>query len=83
MGPGRLQLSKMQKRILRHCLTPDKNGKLPYETILYSTVKKSGKTTLGAAIGAWYADVTYEGTEIYIMANNLEHAEGRVMKDIK
>lgn len=84
-GVGRLQLFPHQRRILEHVFTPDPvTGLLPYTTVLYSTVKKSGKSALAAAVGAWGAEELGEvGSEIYVAANDLEQAEGRIMRDIK
>lgn len=80
---GKLKLTPHQKLILGKALTPNEEGEFPYITILYSCIKKSGKSTLGAAVAAWYADEAPGGTEIYIVANSLESAEGRVMRDVK
>ncbi len=72
------------KKIFSHVFTIDKEtGKFPYRTIIYSCPKKSGKTAWGAAIGAWYAAESYPGTEIYVLANDREQAEGRMMKAMK
>jgi len=78
-------LDPFQERILDHALSFDEDaGKFRYETVLYSTIKKSGKTALAAAVAAWYAEeVGPPGTEIYVIANDLEQAEGRVMRDVK
>lgn len=85
MGVGKLVLMPMQKAILSRALELDEStGKFKYETVLYSTIKKSGKTSLAAAVGAWYAEeVGPPGTEIFAIANDLEQIEGRVMRDIK
>lgn len=80
---GKLKLMPHQERILGRALTPDDEGDFPYTTVVYSCIKKSGKTAIAAAVVAWYADEAPSGTEIYILANSLEHAEGRVMKDVK
>jgi phage terminase large subunit-like protein len=85
MGTGKLVLMPEQKAILDRALEFDEDtGKFRYETVLYSTIKKSGKTSLAAAVGAWYAEeVGPAGTEIFAIANDLEQVEGRVMRDIK
>ena len=81
---SKIRMWPHHRRIFEHCLTVDeKTGKFPYETILYSCPKKSGKTAWGAAIGAWFADQSYSGTEIYVLANDMEQAEGRMMRAIK
>lgn len=84
VGAGWLSLQPHQKRILGHALNFDsKTGTFPWSTVLYSAIKKSGKTSVAASIGCWYAEVAPPGTEIYVIANDLESAEGRIMRDIK
>jgi phage terminase large subunit-like protein len=82
-GPGRLVLADFQRRILSHILTPDEDGEFPYSTIIYSCPKKSGKTAISAAIGAWGADQSDEGTEIFVVANDLEQGAGLIAGDVK
>lgn len=81
-GEGKLILFPIQRRILGHALTFDENGHLPYETVLYSCLKKSGKTAIAASVGAWYAEEARPGTEIYVIANTQEQASLRVFRDI-
>lgn len=82
-GPGRMKLMGHQIPILKHCLTPDENGKLPYTTIVYSTTKKSGKSAVAAAITWWYAIQLPENSEIYLLANSLDQSSGRILRDIQ
>jgi len=82
-GVGKLQLFPIQERILGKALEMDDDGLLKYETILYSCPKKSGKTALSASVGAWYAEEGEPGSEIFCIANDLDSAEGRLMRDIK
>jgi hypothetical protein len=44
-----------QREILELAFTFDENGRLPYDTVIYSCPKKSGKTTLNAALTLWWA----------------------------
>lgn len=82
IGPGKMRLRDFQRRIFLHCLTPDpETGKLPYETILYSTIKKSGKTALAAAIESWYAEQLPPDSYLYCIAGDEEQA-GLVFGDI-
>lgn len=85
VGVGRLVLFPIQKLILDFALQIDpETDKFRFETVVYSCIKKSGKSALAAAVGAWYAEeVGPAGTEIYVIANDQEQAEGRVMRDIK
>jgi len=83
IGSGWMRLFSDQAEIFDFALQMDEENRFRYSTFLYSTIKKSGKTVLAAAVGAWYAEVAPPGTEIYIIANDLESSEGRVMRDIK
>src|SRR5688572_12380077 len=85
VGAGLLTLMPHQEKILDTALHIDEtSGIFDFETVVYSAIKKSGKTCLVAAVGAWYVEeVGPSGTEAYCIANDLEQAEGRVMKDIK
>src|SRR6266850_7784909 len=48
------RLTDHQREILRLAFAFDSEGRLPYDTILYSCIKKSGKTTLNGALTlAW------------------------------
>ncbi len=85
IGVGKLFLFPDQIKILDRGLKFDEDtGRFRYETFLFSTIKKSGKTTIAAAVGAWFIEeIGPAGTEVYAIANDLEQAEGRVMRDIK
>lgn len=79
-----VKLFPFQREFLERAFTPDASGKLPYDQVVFSIPKKSGKTWLSAAISVWYAfcmSETYD--EIYVVANSLEHAESRAYKDIR
>ena len=49
------KLMDHQREILRLAFTFDENGRLPWNTVIYSCVKKSGKTTLNGALTLWWA----------------------------
>jgi hypothetical protein len=53
---------------------------LPYDTILYSCIKKSGKTTLNGAISLGWGFTQEAPNEILIRANNLEQTLVRVFR---
>lgn len=48
-------LASHQRDILRHVFTPGEDGRFPYETVLFSAPKKSGKTTVAALVAEWFA----------------------------
>jgi len=81
VGEGPLVLFPRHRRILSHVLKFNEKGRFPYETVMFSDVKKTAKTALSASVGCWYAEEARPGTEIYIIANSLEQGEGRVMRD--
>jgi phage terminase large subunit-like protein len=80
---NKMMLSEEQRVIFSHSLTCNEESIFPYTTIVWSAPKKAGKTAIAAAICAWYAECAPAGVEVYIIANDLEQAEGRVMKDVK
>jgi phage terminase large subunit-like protein len=56
----------------------DAEGRLPYDTIIYACPKKSGKTTINAAITLWWGLTQDAPNEVLVIANDLEQAQGRV-----
>lgn len=80
---GPMILRPVQRDILSEALKFNESGKLVYETVVYSCIKKSGKTALAASVGAWYAEEGKPGTEIYVIANTKEQGVGRVFRDLE
>jgi hypothetical protein len=50
-------LTAEQREILRLASAFDRDGRLPYDTIIYSCVKKSGKTTINAGLTLYWGFV--------------------------
>lgn len=73
-----LRLQDFQTRILKKLFTPNSHGRFPYSTVLWSQPKKSGKTTLASAVGAWFADQIEAPNEVLCFANNQEQSAGRI-----
>lgn len=68
---------------LREALTPNSDGRLPYEELVFSAPKKSGKTALAAMVVLYV--VTVLGgpfAEGVVAANDLEQSVGRVFTAI-
>ena len=83
-GKGWMDVQPIPKRFLEYALRFDEEtGSFYYNTILFSAIKKSAKTTLAASVACWYAEVCPDNSEIYVVANSREQAEGRVMRDIR
>lgn len=62
---------------MREALTPDENGLFKYSIIVWSDIKKSGKSTIAAAVNmarSWHT----EWGEFYVVANDLKQADSRV-----
>lgn len=78
-----IQFLPHQRKILARALAFERHGKLRYSTVVYSCPKKSGKTTVNAAVVNWFAYEVAPGTEIIIAANDLEQSQGRVFRMAK
>ena len=57
-------------------------GRLAYDTILWGTIKKSGKTAINAALTLWWAFTQEAPNEVLVVANDLEQAQGRVYRTL-
>jgi phage terminase large subunit-like protein len=68
-----IQLLPHQISILNYALSEEHN----YQTIVYSTIKKSGKTAIAALVARYIAE-TWGKAEVLSLANDLEQARGRV-----
>lgn len=78
VGP-KIRLDNFQKRILRKCFTLDpRTGRFPYRIVVYSAPKKSGKSSIGAFVGAWFAANVESPNAVYVLANDREQSSGRV-----
>jgi hypothetical protein len=74
----RVELAPAQKVILEHVLTPDEEGIFPYREVVWSQIKKSGKTTIAGLVGAWFADQIEAPNLVLCAANNYEQSAGRI-----
>lgn len=71
-----------QREILRAAFAFDADGRLPWDTIVYSATKKSGKTTINGAVGLWWGFTQEAPNEIELCANDLEQSTSRTFKTI-
>lgn len=71
-----------QADILRHVF-PAGEGRLPYSRVIWSDVKKSGKTELAAAVQLYFGLFVDVPGEQYVLANDFEGARGRVWRYIE
>jgi hypothetical protein len=72
-----------QREVLRLAFAFDDNGRLPWDTILYSCIKKSGKTTVNGALTLAWGFTQEAPNEILILANDLEQTLARVFKTME
>lgn len=49
-----------------------------FQTLVYSTVKKSGKTAIAALVARWITETWGSHAEVYALANDMEQARGRI-----
>jgi len=78
----RWRLEPHQRAFLHAAFTFDAAGCVGSDTILYSCPKKSGKTTLNAAVTCWWAFTQEAPNELLIIANDFEQAQDRVFKTL-
>ena len=71
------KLMPFQEEILNLAFAFDEDGRLPYDTVIYSCPKKSGKTTLNSALTLWWALTQEAPNECLVVANDLEQARAR------
>lgn len=71
-------LQDYQRRIIRQALTMDAEGRSKYSLVVWSQTKKSGKTTVAAAVGAYVANNIEPPNEISCVANDKEQSAGRI-----
>lgn len=68
--------------MLRAALVRDSRGRLAYQTIVWSAPKKTGKTTIAAAVALWVA-VCYPNSEVILLANDGAQAHDRAFAAIR
>lgn len=73
--PIRLMLH--QVGVLRYMLQRDEDGYLRYAQGVFSTIKKSGKTTIGAVVMRYFAEVLTSYGEVYGVGNDWRQAKER------
>jgi len=75
-----IRLEPVQQVILRCAFAPDFAARFGveggFQNFIYSTVKKSGKTTIASMIARWIAERWGSANEIYMVANDLDQSRG-------
>jgi hypothetical protein len=73
-----INLEPYQRRILREALTIEEGGYSRYSMVVWSQTKKSGKTAIAGAAGAWAGNCVEQPNEISCVANDQEQSAGRI-----
>lgn len=74
---GPIQLQPYQRAVLREAYRRDEQHNFVYNIVLWSDIKKSGKSSIAAAVGLERARRTAWGS-IKVVANDLKQADSRV-----
>ena len=75
-----IALQPVQKTVLRMFSELRRDGRFRWKNLLYSTIKKSGKTTMAAVYQRWAAEMWGDYGEIYHMGNKQDQAKARAFK---
>lgn len=79
---GPIRLSTLQARIIDEALSRNENGLLKYTTVIYSTIKKSGKSALASAVGLYMAEQVPFG-HVYCLGNDGKNSNDRLFTPMK
>jgi phage terminase large subunit-like protein len=83
IAPGRtIDLLSHQEALLRLFTSPGPGGRRP-KNLIYSTIKKSGKTAIAALFTRHFAETGPPLGEIYCAANDLDQATNRVFQAVR
>lgn len=73
-------LEPHQKAVLRYALQRREDGHLRFNTVIYSSIKKSGKTAIAGGIVGWVAETWGKYGEILCVGNDAEQAKERAFR---
>jgi phage terminase large subunit-like protein len=71
------ELYPFQRELFDAAFEFDADGRLAWDTFVYSTVKKSGKTALNGLVTLWWALTQEIPNELFVLANDQEQAQSR------
>lgn len=75
-----ITLEPVQQAVLQLFFERRDNGRFKWQTGLYSTIKKSGKTTIAALVQQWACETWGRYKQIYHLGNKLEQAKERAFE---
>ena len=76
-------LEPHQEAVLRYALTRNEDERLPFNTVIYSTPKKSGKTAIAGAVTRWAAETWGRYGEVLCVGNDAEQAKERAYRAMR
>lgn len=76
---SRIKFLIFQRVLLNFMLDPV----LDFQTYIYSSLKKSGKTTVSGCVARWIAETWGKYNEVFCMANDEEQARGRIYAKVQ
>lgn len=71
---GIINLRPHQKAVLRYAFQM-RGGRYPFQTVIYSTCKKGGKTAVGGLVGRWAAECWDNNSDIFFVGNDADQAK--------
>lgn len=78
-----IHLEPHQIWLLDFLFTRDAHGRFPYQTVVWSDLKKSGKTEVGGMVGLWLASTEGGMPEVYMCANDKEQSRARAFSAVQ
>jgi len=73
---GLIHLMPHQKVVLRYAFKKV-NGLFPFQTMIYSSVKKSGKTAISSLVARWATETWGKSNDVYFVGNDAEQSKER------
>lgn len=80
---GKIMFAPHQKCILRYAFTRQADAHFIASTIIYSTIKKSGKSTVAGVVARWFAETQTRYGEIDAVGNDAKQAKERSFAEIR
>jgi len=82
LTPGPIRLFSLQKALLKAALEITPELGFRWQSIVFSAIKKSGKSRLAAMVDAWVADQMGPFAEVYLAANDGKQSGDRLLNCI-
>lgn len=79
---GLIEFAPHQRVVLRYMFRRV-NGRFPFDIIIYSAVKKSGKTTIGGVVNRWAAETWGRRNDVYCVGNDANQAKEKGFQALK